>query len=53
MVLDSPHLGYVVRETNDKIVVFGDFNLRYDIPKSKIYEVGRNVILNMDKDEVM
>jgi hypothetical protein len=23
MALDSPHIGHVVRETNDKIVVFG------------------------------
>ena len=26
MALDSPHFGYVVRETDDKIVIFGDYN---------------------------
>ena len=48
MALDAPHIGHVVRETDDKIVVFGDHDYRYDIPKSKIIAVGRNVILNMD-----
>jgi hypothetical protein len=34
--LDSPHVGHVVRETDDKIVVFGGGDDRYDIPKSQI-----------------
>jgi hypothetical protein len=33
-------------------VVFGDHNFRYDIPKSKIIAVGRNVILDMDFPEI-
>ena len=32
MALDSPYIGHVVRETDDKIVVFGERNDRYDIP---------------------
>ena len=32
MALDSPHIGHVVRETDDKIVVFGGGKERYDIP---------------------
>ena len=52
MALDSPHIGHVVRETDDKIVVFGDQDYRYDIPKSKIIAVGRNVILDMDFPEI-
>lgn len=32
--LDSPHVGYVVREAEDVIVVFGAGDDRYDIPKS-------------------
>ena len=36
MALDVPHIGYVVRETEDKIIVFGQGNDRYDIPKSVI-----------------
>jgi hypothetical protein len=32
-VLDSPHVGHVVKETDDKIVVFGHYDYRFDIPK--------------------
>ena len=32
MSLDSPHIGHVVVETDDKIVVFGGGKERYDIP---------------------
>jgi hypothetical protein len=41
-----------MKETNDKIVVFGDHDYRFDIPKSKITHVGRNVILDMDFPEI-
>jgi hypothetical protein len=34
--LDAPHIGFVVRETDDKIVVFGDGKIRYDIHISEI-----------------
>jgi hypothetical protein len=47
MALDSPYLGHVVRETYDKIVVFGEGNDRYDIPKSEIHMTGRNVLLGL------
>ena len=30
MALDSPHIGHVVRETDDKIVVFGGGKESYD-----------------------
>ena len=53
MALDSPYIGHVVRETDDKMVIFGSFGYRFDVPKSKIKEVGRNVILNMDVNELM
>ena len=46
-VLNEDHVGHVMKETDDKIVIFGDYNYRFDVPKSKIKEVGRNVILNM------
>jgi hypothetical protein len=42
-----------MKETGDKIVIFGSFGYRFDLPKSKIKEVGRNVILNMDVNELM
>jgi hypothetical protein len=41
-----------MKETNDKIVVFGQSNYRFDIPKSHIIAVGRNVILDMDFPEI-
>ena len=52
MTLDSPYIGHVTRETADKIVIFGSFGYRFDVPKSEIKEVGRNVILNMDVNEL-
>src|ERR687886_1981495 len=51
-VLNEDHVGHVMKETEDKIVIFGDYNYRFDVPKSKIKEVGRNVILNMDFSEL-
>ena len=36
MALDAPHIGHVVVETDDKIVVFGGGKDRYDIPISEI-----------------
>ena len=52
MALDLPHLGYVVRETADKIVVFGEANNRYDIPKSEIQMTGRNVLVGLSAYEI-
>ena len=50
--LDNPNVGFVVRETPDKIVIFGEHDYRFDVPKSKITFVGRNVILGMDWEEL-
>lgn len=50
--LDAPDIGHVIRETPDKIVVFGHSDYRYDIPKSQIIAVGMNVILNIDFPEI-
>ena len=49
---NEDHVGYIMRETDDKIVVFGDRGYRYDIPKSLIIAVGRNVILDIDFPEI-
>jgi adenylate cyclase len=51
-VLNEDHVGHVMTETDDKVVIFGDYNYRFDVPKSEIKEVGRNVILNMDFSEL-
>ena len=52
MTLDSPYIGHVIRETEDKIVVFGERNDRYDIPKSEIQTTGRNVLIGLKLDEI-
>jgi sporulation protein YlmC with PRC-barrel domain len=49
---NEDHIGHVMKETDDKIVVFGESNYRFDIPKSKIIAVGRNVIVDMDYPEI-
>ena len=46
--LDSPHVGHVVRETKDKIVVFGEEDDRHDIPKSAIrFAAAKNVLIDL------
>jgi hypothetical protein len=40
-----------MKETNDKIVVFGVSKYRFDIPKFKIMAVERNSLLLIDQDE--
>lgn len=52
-VVNEDHIGHVMKETDGKIVIIGSFGYRFDVPKSKIKEVGRNVILNMDVNELM
>jgi sporulation protein YlmC with PRC-barrel domain len=53
MALDSPHIGHVVRETDDKIVVFGGGKERYDIPLSEIQTTGRNVLIGLNFDDIV
>jgi hypothetical protein len=43
----------VVRETDDKIVVFGHYDYRFDIPESEIIAAGRNVIVGIDFPEIL
>jgi hypothetical protein len=51
--LDAPHVGHVVRETSDKIVVFGHGDDRYDIPKSEIRFAAANVLVDMPFYEIV
>ena len=47
VVIGGQTFGHIVRETDDKIVVFGDSDdSRYDIPKSIIAMAGSSVIIN-------
>jgi hypothetical protein len=48
---DEEHLGHVMKETDNAIVVYGHYDYRFDIPKSKIIAVGRNVIVDMIYNE--
>jgi sporulation protein YlmC with PRC-barrel domain len=49
---NEDHVGHVTKETDDKIVIFGNHDNRFDVPKSYITFVGRNVILGMDWNEL-
>jgi len=49
---DEDHIGHVLKETDDMIVIWGHYDWRFDVPKSKIIAVGRNVILGMDYKDV-
>ena len=50
---NADHVGHVVKETDDKIVVFGHYDYRFDIPKSEIVATGRNVIVGIDFPELL
>lgn len=45
---NEDHVGHVMKETPNQIVVFGEHNRRFDVPKSEIFQVGMNVILKID-----
>ena len=50
---DEEHTEHAMKETGDEIVVWGHYDWRFDIRKSKIIAVvGRNVILEMDYKDV-
>ena len=51
--LDAPHIGFVVRETDDKIVIFGDGYIRYDIPISEIRTTGKNVLIGLNLQDIV
>jgi hypothetical protein len=47
-LLDLPHMGHIIIDTNDKIVVLGDRNDRYNIPKSEVKIVVRKVLIGLN-----
>jgi hypothetical protein len=47
LALETPHIGYVMRETENKIIVYNGIMDRYDIPKSEIQNTGRNVLIGL------
>lgn len=50
--LDAPHIGFVVRETDDKIDIFGDGNVRYDIQVSEVRTTGKNVFIGLNLQDI-
>ena len=45
-------VGFIMEMTDSKIVVFGDYEQRYDIPKTKATVVDdNNIIIDMDWNE--
>ena len=51
--LDDADIGHVVRETTDKIIVFGKKGERYDIPIQAIQQVGANVLIGLYQAEIV
>jgi hypothetical protein len=51
-IANEDHVGHIMKETGDKIIIFGERDYRFDVPKSKIIAIGRNVILGMEWDEL-
>jgi hypothetical protein len=49
---DEEHVGHVMKETDEMIIVWGHRDWRFDIPKSKIIATGRNVIVGLDYKDV-
>ncbi len=45
---DEEHVGHVMKETDDMIVIFGHYDYRFDVPKTSIIAVGKNIILGID-----
>ena len=48
--IDKSDIGFVVKETPDKVIIFGGKNERYDIPIKEIQEVGANVLIGLKYD---
>jgi hypothetical protein len=42
-----------VRETPDKIIVFGGGDERYDIPISEVQQVGANVLIGLKMYDIV
>jgi hypothetical protein len=48
LALETPRIGYVIRETENEIIVYNGIMDRYDIPKSEIQNTGsRNVLIGL------
>ena len=50
-LLNDNFVGFMMKMTDAKIIVFGDYEQRYDIPKIKTAEVDNNIIVDMEWNE--
>jgi len=50
-LLNDNFVGFLMKMTDAKIIVFGDYEQRYDIPKIKTAEVDNNIIVDMEWNE--
>jgi hypothetical protein len=50
-LLNENFVGFMMEVTDTKIIVFGDYEQRYDIPKIKTAEVNNNIVLDMEWNE--
>ena len=50
-LLNDSFVGFMMKMTDAKIIVFGDYEQRYDIPKIKTAEVNNNIIVDMEWNE--
>ena len=48
---DDSFVGFMMENTDAKIVVFGDYEQRYDIPKTRAAKVDNNIIVDMEWNE--
>jgi hypothetical protein len=51
--IDAADISHVVRETPDKIIVFGGGDERYDIPISEVQQVGANVLIGLKMYDIV
>jgi hypothetical protein len=50
-LLNDNFVGFMMKMTDAKIIVFGDYEQRYEIPKIKATETDNNIIVDMGWDE--
>jgi hypothetical protein len=51
--IDAADIGHVVRETPDKIIVFGGGDERYDILISEVQQIGANVLIGLKMYDIV
>jgi sporulation protein YlmC with PRC-barrel domain len=49
---DGQFVGHVIVDADKSVIVFGHHHYRFDIPKSKIREIGKDVILSQGYEAI-